>query len=265
LVQQGLNPKFAIKYQINDDMNIYGSVSKGFRYGGAQVLVGTLTSSAPEFFKSDYIWNYELGLRTNWLDDTLFVDVTPFYLQWLHPQLQQADSTGLGSFFDNVGGARSLGVETAIRYLTFIPGLEIDFSGSYVKTQTTVPFTASNGDAIKPGTTWPLAAKWQSSSTLSYNHSLWSSWIGGGSVTYTTISSAPNTLNYLDTVFGYKTLDLNLTVSNPEVMSKPELSLSLSNATDARGLISGVNNPQFPKDHVYIKPRALMARLSFSF
>lgn len=265
LVERGLNPKFAIKYQINDDMNIYGSVSKGFRYGGAQVLVGTLTSTAPDTFKSDYIWNYEIGLRTNWLDNTLFVDVTPFYLQWKQPQLQQADASGLGSFFDNVGGARSLGVETAIRYLTFIPGLEVAFAGSYVDTVTTVPFTASNGDAVKPGTSWPLAAKWQSSSTVSYSHSLWSSWIGGGSATYTTISSAPNTLNYLDTVFGYKTLDLNLTLRNPEIMSKPELSLTLSNATDTRGIISGVNNPQFPKDHVYIKPRTLIARLSFNF
>ena len=265
LIQRGLNPKFAIKYQISDDINIYGSVSKGFRYGGAQVLVGTLTSKAPDTFKSDYIWNYEIGLRTNWLDNTLFFDVTPFYLEWLHPQLQQADASGLGSFFDNVGGAKSTGVEVATRYLTFIPGLEVDFSGSYVNTVTTKKFTASNGDLIQPGTTWPLAAKWQSSSTVSYNHSLWSSWMGGGSVTYTTISSAPNTLNYLDTVFGYKTLDFNLSVRNPEIMSKPELSLTLSNATDTRGLISGVNNPQFPKDHVYIKPRTLLARLSFFF
>lgn len=265
LVARGLNPKFAIKYQFGDDISIYGSVSKGFRYGGAQVLVGTLTSQAPDTFKSDYIWNYEVGLRTNWLDDTLFVDVTPFYLQWLHPQLQQADSTGLGSYFDNVGGARSKGIEVATRYLTFIPGLEIDLSGSYIDTVTTKPFTASNGDAIKPGTTWPLSAKWQSSSTMSYSHSLWSSWMGGGSVTYTTISSAPNTLNYLDTVFGYKTLDFGLSLRNPELISRPEISLTLNNATDARGLISGVNNPQFPKDHVYIKPRTLIARLSFNF
>lgn len=265
LVAQGLNPKFAIKYQINDDMNIYGSVSKGFRYGGAQVLVGTLTSTAPETFKSDYIWNYEIGLRTNWLDNTLFVDVTPFYLVWKQPQLQQADSSGLGSYFDNVGGARSLGVEAAVRYLTVVPGLEFAFSGSYVDTVTTEKFTASGGDVIQPGTRWPLAAQWQSSSTVSYSRSLWSSWMGGGSATYTTISSAPNTLNYLDTVFGYKTLDLNLTLRNPEIISKPELSISLSNATDTRGLISGANNPQFLKDHVYIRPRTLIARLSFNF
>ncbi|MES2490285.1 MAG: TonB-dependent receptor [Pseudomonadota bacterium] len=265
LVAQGLNPKFAVKYQISDDINIYGSVSKGFRYGGAQVLVGTLTSPSPETFKSDYIWNYEIGLRTNWLDNTLFVDVTPFYLEWKQPQLQQADASGLGSYFDNVGGARSLGVETAVRYLTFIPGLELAFSGSYVDTVTTEEFTASGGDLIQPGTRWPLAAQWQSSSTVSYSRNLWSSWMSGASATYTTISSAPNTLNYLDTVFGYKTLDLNLTLRNPEIMSKPELSITLSNATDTRGIISGANNPQFLKDHVYIRPRTLIARLSFNF
>ncbi len=265
LEEQGLNPKFAVKYQFNEHVGVYGSVSRGFRFGGAQVLVGTLTSRAPDNYKSDTIWSYELGLRTQWLDDTLQVDITPFQLDWIDPQLQQSDSTGLGAYFDNVGGARSRGVELALRYLTPVPGLALAFAGSWVDTVTTKPFTANNGDEIEPGTRWPLAAEWQTATTLSYARPLAGAWNGGGALTYTTISSAPNTLAYLDSVFGYETLDAVLTLGNAEITGKPELSLSLVNLTDERGVVSGINNPQFAKDQGYIRPRTFVARIGLSF
>lgn len=265
LEERGISPKVALKYTINENVSVYGSVARGFRFGGAQVLVGTITSPAPDFYKSDVLWSYEAGLRTQWLDNTLTFDLTPFQIDWINPQLQQADATGLGSYFDNVGGARGRGVELATRYITPLPGLALAFAGSYVDTVTTQPFTTSSGDDTQPGTQWPLAAKWQSATTLSYQHALFGGWNGGGTAVYTTISSAPNTLSYLDTVFGYKTLDLMLNLGNPELVGRPELSLSLNNATDVRGVLSGVNNPQFAKDRNYIRPRTLIARLTLAF
>ena len=265
LTERGVSPKVAVKYIFNDNVSLYGSVARGFRFGGAQVLIGTFTSQAPDFYKSDVLWSYEIGLRTQWLDRTLTVDLTPFQIDWIDPQLQQADATGLGSFFDNVGGARGRGAELAIRYLTPVPGLAVAFAGSYVNTVTTEPFTTSTGDDTQPGTQWPLAAKWQSASTLAYQRPVFGSWAGGLTAVYATISSAPNTLSYLDTVFGYKTLDLLLNLGNAEIAGRPELSLNLSNATDVRGKLSGVNNPQFASNFNYIRPRTLIARLSLAF
>lgn len=265
LTERGINPKLALKYTFNKHVAAYGSASRGFRFGGPQVLIGTLTSTAPSAYKSDTLWAYEVGLRTQWLDNTLLADVTPFQINWTNPQLQQSDSTGLGSYFDNVGGSRVRGVEAAIRYRTPLPGLVFSFSGSYVDNVTTKPFTTGSGVNTEPGTQWPLSAKWQSATTLSYLNHLFGNWDGGGSLTYTTISHAPNTLAYLDRVFGYKTFEIMLNVSNPALAGAPELSLSLLNATDERGIIGGVNNPQFPKDHNYIRPRTLVGRLSVSF
>lgn len=262
---EGINPKFALKYTFNEHVALYGAVAKGFRFGGAQVLIGTITSDAPDFYKSDTVWSYEIGLRTQWLENTLFVDITPFQVDWKDPQLQQADSTGLGSFFDNVGGSRSRGVEMALRYLTPIRGLQLDFTGAFVDNVTTKPFTTSSGVETEPGTRWPLTARWQTATTLSYLRPLFGNWVGGASVVYATLGSAPNTLAYLDTVFGYQTLDATLTFSNESAFGRPELSLTLNNAIDERGIISGVNNPQFPLDHNYIRPRTLVARLSFAF
>jgi outer membrane receptor protein involved in Fe transport len=264
LKDEGLNPHVALKYTFNDHVSVYASAAKGFRFGGAQVLVGTLTSQSPDFYKSDTLWSYEIGLRTQWLNDTVIADITPFQLDWKNPQLQQADATGLGSYFDNVGGARSRGVEVALAWATPLRGLTLSVGGSYTDTVTTKHFTTSSGVETEPGTRWPLAAKWQTASSISYQHRLFGEWTGGGSLNYTTISSAPNTLAYLDTVFGYETLDVTLNLANAALFGMPELSLTLANATDERGIISGVYNPQFAKDHNYIRPRTLVARLAFS-
>ncbi|WP_373077321.1 TonB-dependent receptor [Zhongshania sp.] len=265
LKEEGINPKFALKYIYNDNISIYGSVSKGFRFGGAQVLIGTFTSDAPPIYKSDTIWAYEIGLRTQWLDETLTVDITPFLVDWTDPQLQQADSSGIGAYFDNVGGAQARGAEMSINYLTPIPGLMLSFAGSYVDTVTTEPFIANNGAEIPPGTRWPLASQQQSVTTISYGTNLPANWSMNSSLTFATISSAPNTLAYLDEVFGYETLDAQLSLSNEYISGRPEIALTLSNALDERGRISGVNNPQFANDNVYIRPKTITARLSLSF
>lgn len=265
LDEDGINPKAALKYVFSPNISAYAAMARGFRFGGPQVLIGTLTSTSPDNYKSDTIWSYEAGLRTQWLQDKLTFDVTAFQVDWKNPQLQQSDATGLGAYFDNVGGARGRGVETAIRYLTPLPGLVVSFSGAFTDTVTTKPFTTSDGTDTEPGTRWPLAARWQTASTIAYQRPLFLGWQGGGSLLYATISKAPNTLAYLDTVFGYETLDVTLNAGNSHIAGMPELSLTLSNATDERGIISGVNNPQFNKDHNYIRPRTLIARLGLSF
>ncbi|MDP9141222.1 MAG: TonB-dependent receptor, partial [Pseudomonadota bacterium] len=63
IVESGINPKLALKYTFNEHVAIYAAASRGFRFGGAQVLVGTLTSQAPDFYKLDTLWAYEAGLR----------------------------------------------------------------------------------------------------------------------------------------------------------------------------------------------------------
>jgi hypothetical protein len=230
------------------------------------VLIGTLTTQAPPTFKSDTIWSYEAGLRTQWLHKTLIFDVTPYQIDWINPQLEQADATGLGSFFSNVGGARARGVELSTSYLTPLQGLSLSFAGSYDDTVTTKPFTTSTGVQTEPGTRWPLAARWQTATTVNYLHPLFgSNWKGGGSLVYSFIGPAPNTLAYLDEVFGYQTLDVMLNTSNTEMRGAPQISISLDNATNTHGIISGVNNPEFPKDHNYIRPRTLIARVSLGF
>src|SRR3546814_7809024 len=47
--------------------------------------------AAPETFKSDTLWNYEAGIRTQFFHNTLRVDLTGFLVDWKNPQSLQQD------------------------------------------------------------------------------------------------------------------------------------------------------------------------------
>jgi outer membrane receptor for monomeric catechols len=68
-------PKFAAKYQVDDNAMLYASASKGFRPAGAQpstlpercasdlTALGLTTSTVPTSFESDSLWSYEAGTK----------------------------------------------------------------------------------------------------------------------------------------------------------------------------------------------------------
>jgi outer membrane receptor protein involved in Fe transport len=86
LTQSGVNPKAGINYQLTPDKMVYALASRGFRPGGVSMAVPPafgcgdqmaalgITEQQVRTYKSDSLWNYELGAKTSWLDQTLTVD-----------------------------------------------------------------------------------------------------------------------------------------------------------------------------------------------
>jgi iron complex outermembrane receptor protein len=121
----GVNPKFSLAYDVNDDAMIYATAAKGYRAGGANIPVPKTPvcnnaiaqlglSSAPEGFGPDSLWNYEVGARTSWADGRLVVNGSAYVIKWRDIQLTQ-DLPGCGfSFGTNVGAATSKGAEIEI-------------------------------------------------------------------------------------------------------------------------------------------------------
>jgi outer membrane receptor protein involved in Fe transport len=67
--ETGFNPKASLLWHASDDALFYTAASRGFRVGGVQPgFTSSLSAKqAPDFFKSDSLWNYEAGTRTQWL------------------------------------------------------------------------------------------------------------------------------------------------------------------------------------------------------
>jgi iron complex outermembrane receptor protein len=154
--EQGLNPKLALTWRPRENVALIASAARGFRFGGVNGNPERSTGSTPASFESDEIWNYELGMRTDWLDKRLILDLTAFQIDWDNMQLPQPDNTG-GFFVDNVGGSRIRGVEFGMQAL--LPWeLSLTFNASYLDAKITEPFDSEAGPVPK-GTRLPQSAR----------------------------------------------------------------------------------------------------------
>ena len=80
------SPRFGVRYSISDDVNVYGIVSKGYKAGGTSLgTVEDVPGVRMPFvrpFDEETLWNYELGVKSEWLDRRLRVNAAVFYQDW---------------------------------------------------------------------------------------------------------------------------------------------------------------------------------------
>jgi len=112
---------------------VYALASKGFRPGGVVPIVPPGTAGTPNdcvaalaavnpnftladtrSFKSDSLWNYEIGTKTAWLDHRVILNAAAFDIRW--NDLQQAILLQCGfQYVTNAGAAESKGGELELR------------------------------------------------------------------------------------------------------------------------------------------------------
>ena len=104
-------PRFSIGWQATDDMRLYGTVSRGYKAGGYTIDFNS-ADGAPnrgivnEKFDEETLWNYEIGLRSEWLDRRLRLNISAFYLEW--------DDLQLETFFFTVPGDATSNIQKTI-------------------------------------------------------------------------------------------------------------------------------------------------------
>ncbi|HEY9547401.1 MAG TPA: TonB-dependent receptor, partial [Solimonas sp.] len=269
--EKGWSPKVALTYKPWRDIMFYGTVSRGFQFGGFN-LPTVQSANVPLSFKSSTLWNYEIGLRTDWFDRTLRVDVTGFVLDWKNPQVKQVQGTN--SFVDNVGATRSLGAETTIRWLTPLKGLSIEQSASYIEARTTEPFQDVSGTVVPEDTLMPSSPRVQSVTTLSFTQPI------GHYLTQTTLINSFQSKSWADIthyteIDAYSLLSLNCNITRTDLSWAPALTLSVDNLTNVQKVVAGFGQGPGAKQaldtlignssYVYTRPRSIVLRLSADF
>ncbi|WP_299978516.1 TonB-dependent receptor [uncultured Pseudoteredinibacter sp.] len=107
--EDSVNPKFEVSFRPDDDRMIYALASKGYRIGGANSDIA-VAGGAPAQYKSDSLWNYELGFKTQWMGNQLRLNGAIYYLDWSDIQTKSLLSNGFG-YIDNAGSASITGFE----------------------------------------------------------------------------------------------------------------------------------------------------------
>jgi len=113
-------PKYGISYELSTGNLLYATASKGFRNGGANAAIptrcdGDLASlgynSAPDSYKSDSVWSYEVGSKNRLMDGRLRLESSVFDVKWSGIQ-ESVDLPSCGlDFVANLGKASSKGFD----------------------------------------------------------------------------------------------------------------------------------------------------------
>ncbi|HZZ36276.1 MAG TPA: TonB-dependent receptor, partial [Caulobacteraceae bacterium] len=167
-------PSVGFKYRASANVNLYGVISTGFRAGGFNT-----TSTSPSLipYGQEDATNYELGMKTQWLDGRLGLNLAVFYMQQRNLVLAQSDPLAPPQFgftyLANIGDARTYGVEFegVARFTSWLSGaasvgyLDPKFTkgssfGTSVKGQR-IPYTRTWTFNARLNADIPLADDWR--------------------------------------------------------------------------------------------------------
>ncbi len=102
-------PKAAVSYDINDDIMVYTLVSKGYMSGGYNYL--SVYTAEMSSYKPEYTTNKEIGVKSNWLGDSLSANLTYFNIDVIDKQVGQVAPDMTEVRIENAAKANSSGFE----------------------------------------------------------------------------------------------------------------------------------------------------------
>jgi len=168
--ESGFLPKGSLTWTPNKDLMTYVLVDKGFRYGGSNLIPPEPGVPIPARFNSDSLINYELGVRSSFLDERLQLDASAFYIDWSNIQLHLLSPLGL-NYAANAGTAKIKGAEATATWQVST-GLNVSTSVTNLNATLASDFNPGAGQPTVPsGSTLPGASKWQIANLASYTWS----------------------------------------------------------------------------------------------
>ena len=264
--EDGINPKFVVSYRASDDILVYAQATKGFRLGGVNEpvpttgLVGDACASEiaarglgelPRTFKSDSLWNYEVGAKSS-LGGRLKVNAAAYYVKWSDIQTTTFLQCGFTTIF-NAGEVTSKGAEIELA-ASVTERLSLSFGGSF--THSVLTSSTDEGN-LGVGSRTPNVPRWLVNAGFDYSAPLSSSGLEGyfrGDIQYTSNSYTEFVGGALRTEIPSHTSG-NLSVGLAS--DHWDVSLFVKNVTDER-IVAGVDTDRnVPASFTRARPRTI--------
>lgn len=122
-------PKAAVNYKATEDLLVYASAARGFKSGGFQGTAGTGASAATPY-DPEFAWTYEVGFKSEWLENSLRLNVAAFQTE--HSDLQVSQLVPLCCVvIGNAAEAEIKGVEAEVLWRP-VGGLDLNASYTYL-------------------------------------------------------------------------------------------------------------------------------------
>jgi iron complex outermembrane recepter protein len=169
-------PTFVVapEYKLTTDTSLYARIASGYRAGGPNYsFSGPGVNST---YNADRTVNYEVGVKSYFLDRTLYAELSAFYIDWSKIQL-----LGLNvdheEFYVNAGGAVSQGFEAATQYHPF-RDLNLTATLDYTDAHLTDNDAFEVGIDGRDGERLPFTPRLAGSFSVDYSHALVRDWKG---------------------------------------------------------------------------------------
>jgi iron complex outermembrane recepter protein len=160
------------RYHLSEGTMVYGRVASGYRPGGPNFSVPGF--DVPPTYESDSLVNYELGVKSQFLEQRASIDVSVFYIDWQDIKITSIVG-GFGTI-QNGGTAESQGIEVNSAFSP-VSGLQIGLNIAYTDATLTQTVPQLGPTAIS-GARLPEVPEWAGSATIDYEFPVAQSWTG---------------------------------------------------------------------------------------
>jgi iron complex outermembrane recepter protein len=234
--QSGIDPKVGLSYQMTDATMVYASASKGFRAGGAQAnlpacQLGGLPLNDILHLKSDTLWSYEVGSKTQLPQSGVTISAAAFHIDWKN--LQQQVALPCGFYLQLNGGAAQInGGEIEVDgHIT--PAFQVRFGLGFEHSYINDPGILSVA-GVTPGTPILETPAWTATAGAVYTQPLSTQYDGFVSADYSYTGDSISLLNGGSGLIGerppFSLVNLRFGVKH----EKQELSLNFHNVSNAK-------------------------------
>lgn len=254
---------FNPRYHLSDDVTLYSRIASGYRPGGPNFVL--VPGHGSPTFKPDTLWNYELGVKAEPLENRVQITADIYDIEW--SSIQLTVNNGGVNQLENAGNARVQGAETSIRYKLF-SDVSLGGSAAYTDAHLTTPAPAL--DLSYKGARLPLSPRISFALTLNDripldNGNALMLGLADRYVGSRTAGFSGSTTEPLFPLAAYNAIDVNLSLIPAD---GPVMEIFADNVTDARGQVSAITltnqyNPAAPVPVALSRPRTIGLRLRF--
>jgi iron complex outermembrane receptor protein len=257
-----VSPRFAATYHATETINLYGTISRGYKAGGFNE---NQTQGEPTF-DEETLWNYEVGMKGDVLQNRLRFTLSGFWMNWNNLQVNSVDISTGTPFFDtqNAAEAESRGLEGQLSAVP-VDGLRMGGGLGYLDA-TFERFPRANVEgqqADLSGGPLPRAPNWTANAFARYETRLGDRLIGfvRGQVAYTGERFEDIAAREEFFVPSYTTWDFSAGVN----ADRFRLSAYVENAFDSDYFV-GIRTSSFSLSGLQVspRPRVFGARLTVS-
>ena len=242
------------RFKLSPDLMVYARLASGYRVGGPNQHATSF--QLPLQFKPDKTQNYEVGFKGDFLDHSLAVDASLYYIDWKDIQLGLLNPISYEAYTSNASRAKSKGLELSIDARPW-SGMTVGAWVTWNDATLTEGFPADAGAFGSPGDRLPYSSRFSGNVSVRQEFALTGEWtaqvgltesyVGNRIGEFASVFSPPDRQVYP----GYAQTDIRAGAKY-ETWS---INLYVNNVADKRGQLAG-GIGFFPANaFTYIQPR----------